>query len=349
MKVLLACERSAGHIFPALSIGKKIVQGDLLGCTKEAPGKVYFFATSADLRSYIEESGFRVFGRSFPSRKLVWEGVWRFFEALIIILKLRPDKVIGFGGRDSFFMVLFGALIGADTAIYEPNCSFGKSNRILAFGARQIWRGFSPQKLQRKSKVIGVPLRENIKRVNKVRARKMLNFDEQPVIFCLGGSQGSSFLNQIFIRFIRDLQGRCQVIHLTGKRQYCEMLGYYGEIKGNKFIKDFFYEVELLYSAADIVVSRAGAGTLAEIAFYKLPALLVPLSSAGAHQNQNAFYFQERQAALVCRQDEFCFADFSSKLSGLISNVNLREALKANLERIRLGVGFEEFGGSINW
>ena len=102
MRVLLACERSAGHIFPALMFAKKL--------SKDSSA-IYFFITSTYLKKYIEDKGFKVVGKSFAWRNLIIEGLWRPLEALYLIVKLRPSKVIGFGGRDSFFLLLFSSLL----------------------------------------------------------------------------------------------------------------------------------------------------------------------------------------------------------------------------------------------
>jgi len=332
MKILFVCERSAGHIFPALGLGAKM--------SEEAT--VYFFATSAFLKGYIEKEGFVCLGKSLAFRNLLIEGFWRLFEALYLILSLRPKKVIGFGGRDSFFLVLFSSILGIESAIYEPNVKMGRANRLLAPFVGKILRGFQGED-SKKSRTIGIPLRKNIKKINKLQARKILNFNDEPVIFCLGGSQGSSFLNNVFIKFIQNFEGRAQVIHLTGKRDYLEILPLYNTLKVKSFVKDFYYEVEALYSAADVVVSRAGATTLGEISFYRLPAILFPFLEAGGHQEENAFYLEEKGAAVVYLQDKFSFEDFNSSLGKLIQDESLRQDMKNNLNKIKLGISYEDF------
>lgn len=332
MKVLLVCERSAGHIFPALSLAAKMSEENT----------VYFFATSNFLKGYIEKEGFSCIGKSLPFRNLFIEGFWRLFEALYLILKIRPKKVIGFGGRDSFFLVLFSSLLGVKTAIYEPNLKFGRANRLLALFVSKVLRGFKT-KDSKKSKTIGIPLRKNIRRIDKAKARKILGFNDDPVVFCLGGSQGSAFLNNIFVEFIRSFKGKLQIIHLTGRDKYLEILPLYNTIKEQSFVKDFYYEVETLYSAADIVVSRAGANTLGEISFYQLPSILLPHPEASGHQRENALYLEERGAAIVYLQDKFSAQSFSSSLSRLIQDENLRQNIRNNLSKIRLGISYEDF------
>ena len=335
MKILFACERSAGHIFPALSLGAKV--------SKEAT--VYFFATSSFLKGYIEKEGFTCVGKSFPFRCLITESIWRLFEALYLILKIRPKKVIGFGGRDSFFLVLFSSLLGIETAIYEPNLKLGRANRFLVPFVGKVLRGFEGED-NKKSRTIGIPLRKNIKRIDKAQARKILNFNDDPVVFCLGGSQGSAFINNIFVEFVREFKDKLQIIHLTGKDKYLEILPLYNTIKRQSFVRDFYYEVEILYSAADLVVSRAGANTLGEISFYQLPAILLPHPEVGGHQRENARYLEKRGAAIVHLQDNFSSKGFSSSLSKLIEDEGLRQNIRNNLSKIRLGISYEDFSSN---
>lgn len=335
MKILFACERSAGHIFPALSLGAKM----------RGEATVYFFATSAFLKGYIEKEGFTCIGKSLTFRNLLIEGIWRLSEALYLILKLRPKKVIGFGGRDSFFLVLFSSLLGIETAIYEPNVKIGRANRLLAPFVGRILRGFQGDK-SKKSRVIGIPLRKNIKKIDKAAARKILNFNDDPVVFCLGGSQGSTFLNNVFVEFAREFKDKLQIIHLTGKGKYLEILPLYKTMKVKSFVRDFYYEVEVLYSAADLVVSRVGANTLGEISFYRLPAVLLPHPKAGGHQRENALYLEKRGAAIVHLQDKFSPQGFKASLSKLIQDESLRRSIRNNLSKIRLGIGYEDFSSN---
>ena len=341
MRVLLVCERSGGHIFPALAFGKKIRKSGLEPADRNT--EVYFFATSPFLKKYIEKESFAVFGKSFSSRNLVREGFWRFFEALYLLFKLKPDKVIGFGGRDSFFLILFSSLLFLDTSIYDPNLKLGRANKILSFFVRKVLRGFAVEAKGKKTEVVGVPLRDNIKKVDRLAARRELGFSSQPVVFCFGGSQGSYFLNRVFIEFMQRFKGDFQVIHLTGRDGYLEIMQLYNKMGIKKFIKDFYYRMEVLYSAADIVVSRSGANTLGEISNYGLASVLIPHPQPSGHQKENALHFKKRQAAFVHFQDEFSFENFSNSLNKLIYDVDLRGELKKKAGGIKLGVDFEEF------
>lgn len=333
MRILLACDRSGGHIFPALSVGKKLRENN----------DIYFFATSKSLNDYLYNEGFVVIGTPFNARQVLLEGFFRSLEALYIILRLRPRRIIGFGGRDSFFLILLGSLLFFDTAIYEPNIVFGKANKLLSFFVGRIFAGFDSIYKSKKTKVIGVILRDNIRLLNKAEARRSLGFDDRCVIFCFGGSQGSTFINKLFLKLIEELKGSYQIIHLTGKRDYLEISKIYNKIEKRVFVRDFYYAMEILYSASDLVISRAGASTLAEITYYKLPSILIPHPQGSGHQLRNAQYFLRRGAAFVLPQEHFSFLKFKEAVTLLLNDSSLREKMSKNSAQIRLGVSFEYF------
>ncbi|HIE35886.1 MAG TPA: UDP-N-acetylglucosamine--N-acetylmuramyl-(pentapeptide) pyrophosphoryl-undecaprenol N-acetylglucosamine transferase [Candidatus Omnitrophica bacterium] len=332
MRILFVAERSAGHIFPALTLAKKFKKNH----------KVYFFLTNPFFKKILIKEDFYLCGKFFLFRNLFLEGFYRFIEAIYLLFKIRPHRIIGFGGRDSFFLILLGSLLGIKTAIYELNLNLGKANRILSFFSSNIFSVFKETIKGKKVKVIGVPLRENIKKIDRKEAQKFLNFDNLPTIMCLGGSSGSSFINKIFLKLIEELKEEFQIIHLTGEREYFEILPFYNKIKKRKFIKDFYYSMQTLYSIADLVICRAGASTLAEISYYQIPSILIPYPGADGHQKKNALYFKEKGTAIVFFEENFCFERFKNAVEELLFKSYLREKIINALKKIKSGISYEE-------
>jgi UDP-N-acetylglucosamine--N-acetylmuramyl-(pentapeptide) pyrophosphoryl-undecaprenol N-acetylglucosamine transferase len=336
VKVLFVCDRSGGHVFPAVTIAGKM--------SRDKPeSKIHFFVTSAFLKEHLAQKGFPVWGKSFGSRNLFFEMFYRIFEAVYILFKLRPKRVFGFGGRDSFFIMLFSSLLNLDTAIYEPNVKAGKANSLLCLFVKKIFRGFNEEKIDKKTIVIGIPLRENIRKIERRTALANLGFQEKPTLFCFGGSQGSTFLNDIFFKLVQSLDCDFQAIHLTGQREYFKISQIYNKIGKPSFVRDFYYAMEDLYSASDIVISRSGASTLAEIAFYKIPSILIPHPAAGGHQRDNARYFVNKEAACMYCQHDFNFEEFKNTVDKLLKDQKLRQRIQSNLNDIKIGISFEEF------
>ncbi|MFA5271853.1 MAG: UDP-N-acetylglucosamine--N-acetylmuramyl-(pentapeptide) pyrophosphoryl-undecaprenol N-acetylglucosamine transferase [Candidatus Omnitrophota bacterium] len=336
MRILFVCDRSGGHVFPALAIAGKIKQN-------KQNSEIHFFITSAFLKEHLSQKGFTVWGKSFNSRNLFVEMFYRIFEAGYLIFRLRPKMVIGFGGRDSFFLMLFASLLNLDTAIYEPNVKPGKANSFLSLFVKKVFRGFKEEKTNKKTIVIGIPLRENIKKIERAAALAKLGFRDKPTLFCFGGSQGSVFLNDVFLKLIQSLDYDFQVIHLTGQSEYFKISQFYNKIEKKSFVKDFYYEMETLYSASDVVLARSGASTLAEIAYYKLPSILIPHPAAGGHQKENALYLVNKEAAYMYYQENFSFDDFKRTVQSLLEDRRLRQRIEDNLSAIKIGISFEDF------
>lgn len=337
-RVLLVTERSGGHIYPALAFAEKIKKdtSDL--------GEISFFSSSRLFKKLLQERGFTTVGVAFGSRFIFLELFWRAIEAVYIIWRVGPDKVIGFGGRDSFFLVLFSRILGIQAFIYEPNAKMGRANQVLSLIVKNVLRGIPPLDKKKNHKIVGIPLFGGTSPISKELARKRLNFNENPVVLCFGGSQGSSFINRIFISFIRKhAEKPYQIIHLTGKKEYKRIRDFYGAVKNNNFVCDFYQDMELLYRAADIAIARAGALTLANLSFYNLPSVIIPYPKAGGHQALNAAFLVKQKAGLVFYQDNFNFESFDACLEKLITDLDFQETIRENLEEIKLGVKSEDF------
>lgn len=335
MRVLLVVERSGGHIFPALTFAKKI--------SETGQNEIYFFSGSSFLREHIKKEGYQVVGRVFLRRNILIDIFWRLPEAVYLLWKIRPQRVIGFGGRESFFPVLLAAIFNCPSEIYEANSKFGKANRILSLFASRVMWGFNRDKTGKKEVAVRIPLRENLKKINQPRAREILGLADMPTLLCFGGSQGSRFINRTLLKFLRKVNCNLQVIHLTGRDDFFEISQLYNKIRTAGFVRDFYSQMEVAYSAADFAICRSGASALAEISFYGLASVLIPHPQAGGHQKDNALYFQSRGAAFVCRQNNFSFDDFSRYLMMLINDRGLRQAMGRAASKVNLGVEFESF------
>ncbi|MCF7869548.1 MAG: UDP-N-acetylglucosamine--N-acetylmuramyl-(pentapeptide) pyrophosphoryl-undecaprenol N-acetylglucosamine transferase [Candidatus Omnitrophica bacterium] len=338
MKVLLVSERSAGHVYPALAIGEKIKESNLIDA------KIVFFTSSRFFKKYIKNKGYSVLGLTFQFRNIFVEFFCRFIESIYILIKVFPDIVIGFGGRDSLFLVLFARMLGRKTYIYEPNAEMGRANKFLSLFVKNILRGIPSSDQKKKYRIIGIPLGKNIVKKEKERLREKFNFNQKPIILCFGGSQGSRFINDSFLNFIgRHNNNSYQIAHITGAKDYSKAVDFYRKIKNNKVVKDFYQDMPNFYNLADVILSRAGALTLAEISFYNIPAILIPHPQAFGHQKTNANYLKDRGAAVIFEQNSFDFKKFELCLSKLIQNNSARKNIKNNLKKIKIGIKYEDF------
>lgn len=338
MRFLLVSERSGGHVYPAFVIAEKIKEKD------PKINKIFFFTTSAFFQKLIKNKGYITLGVVFKFRNILIELFLRFIESIYILIKVRPDYVLGFGGRDSIFLVLFSRFFTNNVYIYEPNTKMGRANKFLAPFIKKILRGIPPQDQNKNYKLIGIPLKKDIIKADKKIIKKRLGFNEKPVILCFGGSQGSSFVNDIFFNFIQtDNNQSYQIIHITGKNDYWRMVELYKKINNNKIIKNFQADMAIFYNLADVVISRAGALTLGEICFYSIPSILIPHPGALGHQKMNADYLKEKKMAFVFEQHNFDYNKFKDCLSSLILNKTIRENMKNNISKMKIGVSYQNF------
>ena len=333
MRIILACDRSAGHILPAKCF-VSCLKGD----------DVYFFVPSYYFKPLLRKEGWKVWGIPFKFRNIVFESIFRFWEAIYIICRLRPHKVVGFGGRGAFFIILWARLLRVNAVLYEPNVTMGRANRILYPLMRIAYRGFPVPYMSDKNIAVGIPLRDSLRKIDKATAKKKLGLEKSSVtILCFGGSQGSEFINNAFKKFVIVSKSNFQIIHITGSKQKRHFLEFYDKINKKAVCYDFCEEMDLLYSAADFVISRSGALTVAELSFYRLPALFIPYPGAGAHQYANAAYLEKREACFIFRQENFLFDKFSECIENLITDGDLRRNLSSNIGRIKVAVSSKDF------
>lgn len=318
MSILFVCGRSGGHIFPALSFREKL--------RKKA---VYFFIPTRRFDKLLnrENINFTSQQKSFFSY---------FLTSLAIILKIRPSIIFTFGGRETIFFVLLGKLFLRKIYIYEPNVRKGKANLLLSWFANKIFRGFPPEDnhFKNKEEIIGIPIRSSLVKFNSQEAKEKLQLGREKTILCIGGSQGASFINNVFLRFIQESKKDFSVIHLTGERDYLEISSFYNKINIRHIVKSFSFSLSLYYSASDIVVSRAGANTLAEIAYYGLPGVIIPYPFAAGHQQENAAYFLKEKAVFVFKQNNFSFLEFKKALFRLLGDEVLRNNMAEKMKKI---------------
>ncbi|MCD6539254.1 MAG: UDP-N-acetylglucosamine--N-acetylmuramyl-(pentapeptide) pyrophosphoryl-undecaprenol N-acetylglucosamine transferase [Candidatus Omnitrophica bacterium] len=300
MNIVLACERSKGHLYPALILAEYIKKNAL-------PYNLFFYGLKKKDKLFLESKGYKCWGLDLGFRNLLVESFLRLIEALVIIFILRPKKVLGFGGRNSLFLV-FTSSFFIPTFLFEPNICFGRANQVLSFFVQRVFLGMREAKKNKELKV-GVPLRRGmLKKLDKREVREKLGFNPDLKVFLVfGGSLGSSSINTLFMKaalLLKNSNYRFGVIHLTGDRDFKMVQSFYKDnsILGKAF--PFYEDMEFLYTASDLVVCRSGASTISELSFFGLPCLLIPHPLAYSHQKKNAQFLFRKGSALVREEKE---------------------------------------------
>jgi UDP-N-acetylglucosamine--N-acetylmuramyl-(pentapeptide) pyrophosphoryl-undecaprenol N-acetylglucosamine transferase len=223
-----------------------------------------------------------------------------------------PDAVLGMGGFTSAPAMLAARWKGAPALIHESNAIPGKANRCTAFlaghvavGVAECARFFGRKPVT----VTGTPIRAALRKGRIADARQQLGLDPNRLtVLVVGGSQGAHAINDAVacaLPWLDGWTGRAQFIHLSGKHDEDFMREAYQANDFTANVMGFCGQMELAYSAADVVISRAGAGTLTELAAFGLPAILIPYPFAAAdHQAHNARVFERAGAARMIRQSQ---------------------------------------------
>ncbi len=294
MRIVLATGGSGGHIFPALKVAQRLQalghETIFVGALGQALPKIQqqkfcCFNLNSKGVSLSSVSGF--VRSSFCMAKAL-------VESFHVLRMVRPDAVCGFGGYGAFPVVCAALILGRPSMIHEQNVIPGRANRILFPWVGKVAVTFEEsRKYFHSPKTIrtGCPAQAREVREKKRHLRAELGLQgDKETLLVLGGSQGSHRINLEFLKAIPFLKEDrdFQVIHISGRNDYAALKDQYAECGIGCRVFDFLEDMGKAYQAADMVVSRAGALTVLEIAAFRLPAVLIPYPFAGGHQKENA-------------------------------------------------------------
>ncbi len=300
MKVLLAAGGTGGHLLPAQALAERL---------KRQGHEVFFAGYKLTESPYFRREGFPfvdIPSGSLKQKFAFFSGFTRgLFAAFRYLRKMRPDIVVGFGSYHTAPVLAAAILLRYKLVLYEANRVMGKVNRLCAPFAERIAIQFplvgAPSK--KAQSVALFPWNSSGAPIEKGAARKILGLDPTlRTILVFGGSQGAAFLNESLPR-VASLMPDAQFIHLAGSESAALAVGRsYGAARTK--IKAFETNMPLAYAAADMAVCRSGAGTLAELIRFRVPAVLIPYPHAAEdHQRHNAEYLVEHKAAVCLLQN----------------------------------------------
>ncbi len=296
---------SGGHILPVIALAQEWI--------KNNNGTVVFFTStgSIDKTIFRNKSDYKVIQlelTKFSGKKIylyprfIFDFIYLFLKSFFILRKLQPSTITTTGGYISIPVCLAGRLLGVSIDFYELNAVPGKAAYVLGRLAKNIYVVFEDcaKYFSNKVKCVSYPLRftEIDKLYDKERIVRDIGLQNKTTIFILGGSQGSLFINLIFKKWIEkneDLYSSLQVIHQTGSFDTTDWNAFYSELGISYKVFDYCDDVKKYYQVADIIICRAGAGTLFELEFFKKTSLIIPLETAYTkHQVDNAIYMAKK-------------------------------------------------------
>ncbi len=306
---------TGGHIYPALSIAHALKE-------KDPACDILFVGAEGRMEmEKVPAAGYEIKGLPVmglprkPSVKL-FTFVLKFMKsrkrARKIIKDFAPDVVIGVGGYASAPTLKMAAKMGIPTLLQEQNSYAGITNRYLAKQAHKICVAYdNMEQFFPENKIVftGNPIRKGLAAsANKGEARKHFGVtSDKPVVLILGGSLGARSINNGLLKSLGQIEKTdVEFIWQTGKYYYCEIVEKTTNIcPANLHITEFIARMDLAYGLADLVVTRAGAGTISELCVIGKPAILVPSPNvAEDHQTKNAQALVDKKAGLLIKDNE---------------------------------------------
>ena len=333
---VIACGGTGGHLFPGLAVAEVLhARGHevlLLVSEKEIdavalrnhPEFRIEKLPSVGMPSLLSPAFIRFLRRS-------WES---FAHCRQLYRRYRPAAVLGMGGFTSATPILAARLLKIPSYIHESNAIAGRANRLTARWANKVLLGFKacadffPAST---CLLTGTPVRrdlgERLPREEALAAFK-LSPDRQTLLV-MGGSQGAGKVNQLLFRsalLLKDLP--LQIIHLTGERDDDLAAANYQREGITAHVASFHHRMNEAYSAADLVISRAGAASLSEISHFGLPSILIPFPFAAEHhQHRNAAIFEQAGASEVLEESDITPESLVRLITNLLGDESRRQRM----------------------
>lgn len=326
MRIIIAGGGTGGHVFPAISIADEISE-------RNNNDEILFVGTQKGMENeLVRKNGYQIkhiSSRGFVGRGFIKTIVAFFialkgvFDSLSIIRKFKPDVALGVGGYVSGPFLLAAFLVRKPTAICEQNTVPGVTNRVLGKFVNKIFASydssiqFFPSK---KVLITGNPIRKDI-----LMTPENSQSSDSISILVFGGSQGAYSLNRAVPQALSKIDhNNISIIHQTGKKDFDHVNSLYKQGGVNAEVLEFIDDMACAYAKSDLVIGRAGAGTIAEITALGKPSILVPFPfAAHNHQFENAKIL-EQQGASVLIEDKDATPE---KLAHTLTNLMDRDKL----------------------
>ncbi|MBM4133009.1 MAG: undecaprenyldiphospho-muramoylpentapeptide beta-N-acetylglucosaminyltransferase [Nitrospira sp.] len=345
MRIVIAAGGTGGHLYPAVALAREFLRQD-------QATEVLFVGTARGIESKVlPHEGFElqmiaakpVMGRSWRQAVLALLSLPVAVRQAVAILRARrADLVVGVGGYSSPPVILAAWLLRIRRVLLEPNAYPGLANKATGPLADLVFLSYEAAAgsfASAKVRVTGMPIRrEFLEKAEdsrqKAEGRMQPAASHPPSAFRLlvfGGSQGAHAINQAMVEalpHVRGMKDRLVIAHQTGEADYASVRAAYEAAGLEAEVTPFIYDMPRALRSADLVVSRAGAITLAELSACGKPAVLVPLPTAiYQHQEKNALVMEQAGAAVLLRQSELTGTSLANQIAALLSDAGRLRAM----------------------
>ncbi|MFH0819352.1 MAG: UDP-N-acetylglucosamine--N-acetylmuramyl-(pentapeptide) pyrophosphoryl-undecaprenol N-acetylglucosamine transferase [Patescibacteria group bacterium] len=317
MKIILSGGGTMGSVTPLIAISEQMPEAEILFVgTKNGPEKEiievkkikFIVISSAKFRRYFSGQNF------IDLLKIIiicWQSFW-------LLYKEKPQVIVSAGGYVAVPLIWMGWLLRIPSLVHSQDIKTGLAIKLVRPFATKITKAFSDTDLN--AEVVGNPVR-NLEITTNIFKLKQ----DKPVVLITGGGTGAGGINNLISKELFEI---AQIIHLTGKAKNNNSLSH-SDYHVFEFLNEAMIEA---LQKADIIITRAGLGTLTELAMLEKPIIIIPISNS--HQEDNAEYFKKHQAAIVLSEVNLTADKLNSVIKNLLNNKSQQTELSSNIKTL---------------
>jgi len=367
MKIVLAGGGSGGHFYPLIAVAEELrvfaQEKNILHL------ELYYMAPS----KYDEKALFdnQITFVSVPAGKIrryfslenfldIFKTFFGFFIALFKLFNIYPDAIFSKGGYPAVPVVFAAKILRIPVIVHESDTVPGRANKLTSRFATRIAISF-PEAFKyfkkEKTALVGHLVRKEVQKPIYEGSDEYLKLNPVlPTIFIIGGSQGAKLINETILSLLPELVKKYQIIHQTGTGNFEEVSSNANVILEKSNDRDNYrpyayfnpLALRMCAGASDMIISRSGASSIAEIAWWALPAILIPITdSNGNHQRENAFSYASTGAASVIEEKNLSPRVLIQEIDRIIENKNLQESMKKATELSRYEHSARDIAGEL--
>jgi len=355
MKIILAGGGTGGHFYPLIAVTEKI--NEIVREDKLLKPELYYLSDKPYDRKLLFDN--EIIFRKVSAGKLrryfsvlnffgLFKTGWGFIKSFFLVFNIFPDVVFSNGGNISFPVLLSAKILRIPVVIHISDSVPGRTNAWASKFAKKVSLAFpeaSEQLTTKKERVavLGNPIRKELMKTLSEGATEFLDLSKSlPTILILGGSSGSQVINERVVDILSELVKEYQIIHQIGKKSFEKVKGRARVVLEKSEYKDRYKPFPYLSSLAmkmsagisDLIISRAGAGSISEIAMWGLPSIIIPIpEDVSNDQRKNAFTFARIGATVVVEQSNLTSSIFLSEITKLMGDEGKRKELAENAKK----------------
>jgi len=347
MKIVLT-SGGGGHFYPMIAVAESL--NEMVIREKIISHELFYISDSAYDQRALDDANITFYelptgkNRLYFSIQNIFDAVKTFFaiiKAVFILYKIFPDVVFSKGGYSALPVVIAAKILNIPLIIHESDSFPGRTNKLSAKWAKKIaisYKEATEYLPKEKTAFVGNIVRKDMRDPIEVGSHEYLKLNAAlKTILVVGGSQGAKVINDVIVNSLPEILSRYQVIHQVGTKNYEEMKSLTDVIlkddpnKNRYSVYPYLNKLALRMAAgvADIVISRAGAGFIAEISSWGTPSIIIPITNSnGDHQRKNAYNYAATGACIVMEEKNLKPHLLVSEIVRIIEDDNLRNKMK---------------------